>query len=341
VRAAAVRSIGELAPASDQAAVLAWTIAATDAQEITRAQRALANVSLRNHDEAARDRAIVDAIDRGTPEIQLRLLPVLTRLGSNAAAECAGRLAGLPAAKVAAAAADTLSRWPERNALPVLIGIAEKAPLDEVRLAAVNGAIGFVERKRETPAKESPDEVARLLAVAKDAEARKSLVLLLGRGTSDTALALAEKLQAEPALAADARDAALAIRVNRTWPPVVTASAGSDQVGRMVDGNAKTAWSVPATAGQWIQVDCKQTRPVRRITLDQAGRVGDYPGTVEVYVTDDPANPGAARATAQGRRDRTVIELPAGVRGRYIIIKSTAKRGGGAGNWSVTELQID
>ncbi len=341
VRAAALRSLGELAPATDQAAVLAWMISATDNQEIARAQRALASISLRNHDEAARDRLVVDAVDHGTAEVQLRLLPVLTRLSSAAAAECAGRLACLSDAKVALAATDTLSRWPERNALPVLITTAEKATLDEARAAAIKGAIGFIERKRETPAKESPDDVARLLTIAKDLETRKSLLILLGRGTSDTALTLAEKLQSDPALAAEARDAALSIRVNRVWPPIITASASADQASRMVDGNAKTAWSVPATAGQWIQVDCKQARPIHRITLDQTGRVGDYPGTVEVFVTDDLSNPGAARATASGRRDRTVIDLPAGIRGRYVIVKSTAKRGGGAGNWSVTELQID
>jgi hypothetical protein len=80
---------------------------------------------------------------------------------------------------------------------------------------------------------------------------------------------------------------------------------------------------------------------VHRITLDQTGRAGDYPGAIEVYVTDDAANPGVVRATASGRRDKTVLELPAGIRGRFIIIKTTSKRGGGAGNWSVTELQID
>ncbi len=341
VRAAALRSLGEIAPASDQGAVLAWTIAATDSQEVTRAQRALANISLRNLDEASRDRAIIAAVDHGAAEIQLRLLPVLTRLGSTAAAECAGRLACLPDAKVAMAATDTLARWPERNALPVLIVVAENAPLDEVRLAAVTGAISFLERKRELPAQESPTNVARLLAVAKDREARKSLLVLLSRGASAAALTLAEKLQADPALAQEARDAALCIRVNRDWPPIVTASVDAEHVSRMVDGNAKTAWSAPAIAGVWIQVDCKQVRPVHRLTLDQAGRVGDYPGTLEVYVTDDPAQPGAVRATASGRRDKTVIELPAGVRGRFILIKSTAKRGGGAGNWSITELQID
>lgn len=341
VRAAALRSLGELAPASEQAAILAWTIAATDAQEISRAQRALANISLRNHDETSRDRAIIDAVDHGAPEIQLRLLPVLTRLGSPAAAACAGRIAGSSVAKVASAATDTLARWPERNALPVLIATAERAPLDDVRLAAAKGAMGFIERKRDTPPNESADDVARLLAVTKNLETRKSLLVLLSRGASDPALALAEKLKTDSALAAEAGDAVLTIRVNKLWPPVVTASAGAEQIRRMIDGNARTAWSVPAIANQWVQVDCRQARPVHRITLDQAGHVGDYPGAIEVFVTDDPTNPGVARATAAGRRDRTVIELPAGVRGRYLILKTTAKRGGGNGNWSITELQID
>ncbi len=339
VRAAAVRAAGEIAPASDQAAMLAWTIAATDSQEITRAQRALVSISQRNHDAVARDHLITDAVDRGGPADQLRLLPAVTRLGDTPALECTGRLALSPAANVASAAIDALARWPERSALPLLVAAAEKSPLDDARQAAVKGAIGFLERTRVAPSAEPSEVVARLLAVAKPRETRQSLLLLLGRGASSPALALAEKLQTDTTLADDARDAALAIHANQVWPPVVTASAGTGQLGNLTDGNAKTAWSAPANTDQWIQVDCKKVRPMRRITLDETGRPGDFPGKVEVFVTDDPAQPGTVRASATGRREKTVIDLPAGIRGRYLIIKATPKRA--TGTWSITELQID
>ncbi len=341
VRAAAVRAVGDLAAGSDQAAMLAWTIGATDSQEITRAQRALVSISQRNHDVAARDRVITDAIDHGSPAAQLRLLPVLNRLGGPAALACAGRLALEPTANVASAATDTLARWPDRAALPLLVAAAEKSTLSEVRETAVKGAVEFLDRTRGVPADEPFDVVGRLLGVAKQTDTRKSLIFLLSRGSAPAALALAEKLSAEADVADEAREAALAIRANQVWPPVVTASPSPGQARNLVDGNFRTTWSVPAIAGQWVQVDCKQSRPVRRVTLDQTSRPGDYPGTVEVFVTDDPAQPGAARASASGRREKTVIDLPAGIHGRYVIVKSSAKRGGGGGNWSIAELRID
>jgi HEAT repeat protein len=339
VRAAALRSLGDIAPASDQAAMLAWTTAATDSQEIMRAQRALISISLRHHDLAARDRLITDAIDHGTPDVQLRLLPVLPRLGSTAAADCAGRLSRVSATQVAAAATAALARWPGRAALPVLIATAEQSTLPAVRLAAAKGAIGFIASRRDVPAAESPDEVARLFAVTSDLETRKSLLLLLSRGASAKALALAEQAQADPQLADDARDAALAIRTNQAWPPVVTASAATDRIGRAVDGKLNTAWSAIAIAGQWVQIDCRQTRPIRHLTLDQSGHAGDFPGPIDVYVTDDPAQPGAVRVATSGRRDKTVIDLPAGLHGRYVIIRTTAKRPNG--NWAISEIRIE
>ena len=341
VRRAAVRSLGDIAPATDEAAMLAWTLGATDSQEITRAQRALVSIVMRNHDVAARDRMITEAADRGPDAAQLLLLPVLPRLGSAAALECAGRLALLPTARVATAATETLARWSDRTALPLLVATAEKAKLNEVREAAIKGAIGFLERSRVAPSKESPEDLVRLLAVATEADTRKSLLFLLSRGASPAALALAEKISAEPAIANEARLTALVIRANQVWPPVVTASRAADQARRIADGDIKATWTVQIATDQWVQADCKQSRPVRRVTLDQGGRGGDFPGQVEVFVTDDPSQPGMARATAPGRRDKTAIELPAGISGRYVIIKAIAKRGGTVGNWSIAELHID
>jgi hypothetical protein len=244
-----------------------------------------------------------------------------------------------PAPEVAAAAAAILVNWPEGAALEQLVEAAERSGLAEVRATALQGAMKVVERRRAKPAAEPSDLVARLLAASKDASARRQLVFLLGRGSSDSALALARSLQADPALAGEAREAALAIRANRQWPPRLKASANGDLLGYLVDGDRETAWWAPANANPWIQEDFGRSRPVRRITLDQTGRLGDFPERYEVFVTDDPDAPGQARAAGAGESEKTVIELPAGTHGRYLIIRDIAASG--SGSWSVSELQVD
>jgi len=339
VRSAALGALAEIATATEQSAIIAWAVEATDSQEIARALRALGAVSLRNRDASTRDRAIIDAIDHGAPAVQLRLLPVLSRLPDAATSACAARLALQPDAPVASAAAATLARWPDDSVLPLLADIAEKSPLDAVRAAAVQGAMRLLERSRGLPVAEQSSLVTRLLGATHDAGVRKYLVFLLGRGATAFALTFAENLQADPALADDARDAALAIRANQEWPPVLTASAGAGFLNNLVDGKRKTLWMVPATADQWLQVDFKLSRPVRRLTLDQGDRAGNYPERYEVFVTDDLATPGAVRATGMGQRDKTVIELPGGTHGRFVVIKHTGERKDVS--WAIAELQVD
>lgn len=338
-RSAALSALAEIATPAEEGAILAWAITATDAQEVTRALRALVNVSRQNHDVATRDRAVVEAIDRGAPEVQLRLLPVLSRLASEASLACAGRMALSQNAAVAHSATDTLARWPDDSALPILVATAEQSTVDAARAAAVQGAIRIIERSRGLPKAEPSAIVARLLGTPCEIEVRRNLVLLLGRGANDIALKAAENLQADPALAEAAKAAVLAIRANQEWPPHLKASAGAGQLNNLVDGKPKSVWSVPATADQWVQLDFGRTRPLRRITLDQTGRDGDYPEHYEVFVTDDEATPGPVRASGAGRRAKTVIELPPGTAGRILLIKSTAERKDG--NWAIAELQID
>jgi hypothetical protein len=88
-----------------------------------------------------------------------------------------------------------------------------------------------------------------------------------------------------------------------------------------------------------IEVDFRQTRGLRQITLDQTARAAEFPEHYEVYVTDDAAAPGKAVASGTGQRNRTIISLPAGTRGRYLIIRNTAERRDTP--WTVAELLID
>jgi HEAT repeat protein len=338
VRAAAVGALGELAPFSDQQAALDWAVAATDDTEQSRALRAVVNITLRHRDEAVRGRAVYAAIEKASPAVALRLLPALGRLGGAASAECAARLAVRADDKVARAATDALSRWTDASALPSLATVAEKAALPAVRVSAVDAALRQLERQRAAWSPATTALLGRLLAAAPAGEQRKQALAIVARATDQAALALAEKWAGDAALASEARYAIGAIKAALAGAPKLQASANAG-VSNLTDGKTSTRWSTPLAGEEWIAIDFRVSRPLRRLTLDQTGRAGEYPEKYAVHVSDDAANPGPAIVTGQGQRNRTVIELPANTRGRHVWIKNIAERKDTP--WAVCELYVD
>ena len=338
VRAAAASAFGDLAPISDVKTLLDWTLAATDANEQSRALRALVTLTLRNPMIATRGAPVYAAIESASAEAALRLLPALGRIGGEPSAASAARLALGTDAKVAEAALAALTRWSDTTALASLAGVAATTTLPAARTTAVEGVIAYFERTRAGWDGDDTAVVARLLPVVADPAVRGRLLKLLSRAGDATALALAAGLKADAAVGAAAREAVEIITANLAGPAKVRASAPSG-AGNIMDGKTNTRWTVAQVGEEWVEIDFKVARPLNRLTLDQTGRTGDFPESYAVHVTDDLANPGAAVATGTGQTGKTVIALPAGTRGRYVIIKNVAERLDGW--WAIIELYVD
>jgi HEAT repeat protein len=338
VRAAAASAFGDLAPITDVKTLLDWTLAATDANEQSRALRALVTLTLRNPMIATRGAPVYAAIESASAEAALRLLPALGRIGGEPSAASAARLALGTDAKVAEAALAALTRWSDTTALASLAGVAATTALPAARTTAVEGVMAYFERTRVAWDGDDTAVVARLLPVVADPAVRGRLLKLLSRAGDSAALALAAGLKADAAVGAAAREAVEIITANLAGPAKVRASAPSG-AGNIMDGKTNTRWTVAQVGEEWVEIDFKVARPLNRLTLDQTGRTGDFPESYAVHVTDDLANPGAAVATGTGQTGKTVIALPAGTRGRYVIIKNVAERLDGW--WAIIELYVD
>lgn len=339
VRSAALGALAEIAPPTEQHAILDWAIAATDANEQVRALRALASVTLRNPDVTQRAQLVTDAIEHASPDVALRLLPVLPRIGGTASAESAGRLALGTDSAVSNAAIITLNRWTDLAGLQPLVDVAEKTTSESTRSAAIQGTVRYLERSRELPAADLTAIVSRLVPLCRETEPRTRLVYLLGRSSGTDALALAKKFQSDPAIAAVAADAAMIIEANRAGRLTVRASANEARIKNIIDGKLNTRWSVPAHGTQWIEVDFKMSRPMRQLVLDNNGETWGAPEKYQVFVTNDPKHPGDALATGAGQLGKTKIDLPANTRGRYLIIRQTAESEDSV--WAISELIVD
>lgn len=338
LRAAAVTAFGELAPPVDTKIVLDWAIAAADANEQARALRALVTITLRNPDVASRGALLYAAVETAPAELALRLLPALGRIGGPASAAAAGKLALNADLKLAEAATTALVRWTDDTAIPALVSVAERTTLPAGRASAVTGVIAAFERNRAPWNAAATALVGRLLGISASAESRLALMELLKRAADAPALALAEKSQGDPVLGAIAGETVAVIRANQAGPAKVRASTMAG-VSNLMDRNTGNRWTVPAEGDEWVEIDFIRSRPLRRITLDQTGRGAEFPENYEVYVTDDVAAPGKAVSAGVGQTNKTVIDLPAGTRGRYVLIKNVAARKDTP--WSICEIFVD
>jgi HEAT repeat protein len=113
VRSAALDLLADIAPITEQAAVLAWTWQQTDEEDLTRAQRALIAITQRAAKPAEGVRVLLAALEQAPPPVQVRQLRLLTRLGDADSLACAKRLAASSNAAVAAAAQTAVDRWPK------------------------------------------------------------------------------------------------------------------------------------------------------------------------------------------------------------------------------------
>lgn len=327
LRLEALDALRLIAGAAEQRALIDWAVGAPGRNEQNRAVRALITIILRDGAVGTRAATVIAALDSGDAAARQILLPVLSRATGAPAIAAAARLARAPDAAVAAAATAELARWPDAAALPALVELAVATGSEDIRTAAVQGAARFLAQDGEDVAAARSARARSLLELPLPASARSALIHVLSLCADEAALAVAKGYLADPATTAVAQDAVDAITSNLAGPPAVTASVTSADPAVMGDGNPTTFWQVPANEpGTWIRADLHSARPVRKITLEHSGRGWGYPGSFDIQVSDNPDQPGAAVAQAEGERGRTVVTLPAGVRGRYVWLRLTGER---------------
>jgi hypothetical protein len=339
LRLKALDALRLIAQPSDQQALIEWAAGTKDRTESARAVRALITLILRDGATATRAAPVLAALESGDSAARLTLLPVLSRVGGAPAVAAAATLARAADEDVAMAAAVELARWRDASALPALVELVSSTPRAAVRDAATQGAARFLAvRKNATPAQRSL-YARQLLALPLDPVDRGAMINVLSLCADEDALAAVKRFLADPATAAVARDAVDAITSNLAGPPALTASEARDKTALLTDGQLDTFWSIPNAAGGWLRLDLHNTRPVRKITLDQGLRARDWPDRLAVQVSDDPEKPGEPLLEMGGEADQTVVTLPAGTRGRYVWLRQNGTRPDS--EWAIAELIVE
>lgn len=125
------------------------------------------------------------------------------------------------------------------------------------------------------------------------------------------------------------------------WTVYASSSFDRDPAAHAIDGNRDTIWSsgAPQQPGQYFRIDLGSSRLLDSVVMDAAGRTGDYPHGLKIYVseTGEQGAWGEPVYTADGLKTQRVAATFAPTKGRYLHIEQT----GSADNWwSLAEVNV-
>ncbi len=209
LRVAALQALATVARAEDYGPLLARLVAASSAEEIAAAERAVLEVGGRIDDPAARTAPAVAALEQASPAAKLPLLRVLGGLGgvSALAAVRSQFTAGDTAVRDAAVRA--LAGWPDVSAAADLLKIAESSDSATHRVLALRGYLRLVRELKDADAQLTMLDAIRPIATTTDA--KKLLLAALGEVGDPGALHVATELLDDAAVQAEAAVATLKI----------------------------------------------------------------------------------------------------------------------------------
>ncbi len=253
LRGAAALALRETAPPSEQGALLAWAMEATDATELTRVLQALIAVTQRKGGDD-RSAPIITAIEQAQPEVAIRLIPVLPRLGDDRALAAAVKLALGGNAPIATAATGALARSNEDTVLPHLVRIAEQTTSEADRRTAQTAALRLLERDQWWQTRVTRS-ARQLYPTLKDDGLRRRLVASLHQARDDDALTFLESVQPDPVVGETATATIEKNLVNRGEKGKLAAAAGPTEWRPLFDGKSLSGWKSNETPGVFTVED--------------------------------------------------------------------------------------
>ncbi len=267
-------------------------------------------------------------------KVRVSLLHVLGAAEDPAALKTLRRAAHSWTGDVRKTAVNALCEWPTPATLDDLRKLARKGRRD-VRDAAFYGLLRQLKRPSDRPRTDKLAIFTEMFAMCKTPAQTKAVLSGVGDAADRGALALLAPYLTQDEFRAEAAVAAEEVRRHFF---TATTYDGSGEAGRMLDGDMNTRWRSTAMQkpGQWILIDLGDKGKVTGVVLDTTLNATEYPRAWEIYVCDDPANPGTA--VASGTSEKPITEAHfAAVEGRYVKVVQT---GTADFCWSVDELHI-
>jgi HEAT repeat protein len=340
VRRAAYRGLGTLAGAQDVPAMVSLLLSAKSAADRLALERAL--VSTIGRAGTVDNAAILKGLAQADNDVKTNLLAVLPVLGTDDALAAVRTTLKSENVTLRKNAIRALSKWPNGKPLNTLLDIARNESDSVQQILALRGYIQLLSVPTNRSAVKTVNCLTEALAAAKRTDEKQLILAALSKYPCNEALALAKRLQQDPALSREADIAitklkALLLNLNKS----VKASRSNNIAGLAIDGKIGTRWSTDGSMkpGDWFVVDLGMEATVAGLTLDTKNSANDYPRGYEIYVSFDGGNWGDPIVKGKGTQPITKIRFPKPVNTRCIKIVQTGSSD--SWNWSIHEMSVD
>ena len=203
VRRAAIRSLGQLAPADDAPRLLDIFLAMEKSGDRAAMQKTVARVLRKMPDPVARTALVADRMQSLSADGRSQLLPLLARLGGQPALDLLLQKTQSEDAGEREAAIRALATWPDSAAIRPLQRLARNDSVLAHHVLALRAAVRLLQQSHFPPDAKLRELKTLLVTARRPQEKKQVLAAIAGLGT-EPALATVAQYLADPNLAFDA-----------------------------------------------------------------------------------------------------------------------------------------
>ncbi len=210
IRIAALDTLGKTGEPADLANLVTMLVQRKNAEELRAAENTVKTVAGKAPDKPACTAALLKALPQAQPEAACALLSLLRTTGGPDALQAVRTAAKNNNPQIQETAIRTLCEWPTADAAPDLLQMAQTAPSDTTKIAALRGYINLI--RDPTLAAENKMAIAKQATQLVQRDEEKKLLLgALAEIPAADALAMAVTSLDDPATQNEAVLAVLAI----------------------------------------------------------------------------------------------------------------------------------
>ncbi len=343
VREQSWTGLAALASAEDMDSIMKAVLEIRKAEDLSNAEGAVRKVFSRADNRSRCFEVVARYYEPATEDTKTFILDLAAAIGDSNALKLERNALESANKQLYAKALRALAKWPNESAAEDLLDQAKNASEEVDRIVALRGYIRIAGMEAANlSGTERMKMFETAIDLAKRNEEKKTVLAMLPKYPYPQALAIAERLRQDKALAPEADTAIEKIRQSTVTKTIkATASINNGNVKNALDGNKGTRWDTtrPMQPGDWFMIDFGVERMVTALTLDAAGSRGDYPRGYEVYVSFNGSSWGKPIVSGKGTKPLTVIKFPSPVQTRFIKIVQTGSVPGLF--WSIHDLKVD
>jgi HEAT repeat protein len=343
VREQSWTGLAALASENDMDSIMKTVIEIRRAEDLSKAEGAIRKIFSRAENRSKCFEVVARYYEPATEATKSFILDLAAATGDSNALKLERNALKSSNKQLSAKALRALAKWPNESAAEDLLNQTKTASEEVDRIVALRGYIRIAGMETANlPVTERMKMFETAIGLAKRNEEKKAVLAMLPKYPYPQALAIAERLRQDKALAAEADTAIQKIRQSTVTKTLkATASINNGDVKKALDGNKGTRWATnrPMKPGDWFMIDFGIERTVAALTLDAAGSRGDYPRGYEVYASFNGSSWGKPIVSGKGTKPLTVIKFPKPVQTRFIKIVQTGSVPGLF--WSIHDLKVE